>query len=159
MTRRRHGLPPPPLDWFRNLRDCLGDQLKVRLASKEGITIAGILTIQYKNTLMYKYGGSDGKYHCLGGMHLLLWRTIQDGIRDGLVSLDLGRSDTDNVGLVTFKNRWGATCRPLTYLRYPSTQPSATSKVLKVPVVRWLLGRAPTQVLGRAGQILYKHMG
>jgi CelD/BcsL family acetyltransferase involved in cellulose biosynthesis len=159
MTRRRHGLPPPPPDWFHNLRDCLGHQLLIRVASKNDAPIASILTIQYKNSLTYKYGCSDASYHHLGGMHLLLWRAIQDAIREGLVALDLGRSDADNVGLVTFKNRWGATCRPLTYLRYPSTRRRATSEVLRAPIVRWLLGRTPPQVLGRAGQILYRHMG
>ena len=158
MTRRRHGLPPPPLDWFRNLRDCLGDQLKIRLASKDGKAIASIVTIQYKDSIMYKYGCSDAKYHSLGGMHLLLWRTIQEGTRDGLTSLDLGRSDIENAGLVTFKDRWGAACRTLTYLRCPGSQHPVTSRGLSVPLVRWLLRRTPTPVMGCAGQILYKHM-
>src|SRR5207253_7683501 len=34
-TRRRHTLPPQPFAWFRNLVDCLGDHLKVRVASKD----------------------------------------------------------------------------------------------------------------------------
>lgn len=32
---------------------------------------------------------------------------------------DLGRPEFDNAGLITFKDRWGATRSPLTYWRYP----------------------------------------
>lgn len=34
MTRRRHGLPPSPFRWFRNIIRHLGDRAQVRLASK-----------------------------------------------------------------------------------------------------------------------------
>src|SRR5204862_7134910 len=44
-TRRRHQLPPQPLDWFRNLVRCMGDSLKIRVASKDGRPIASIVTL------------------------------------------------------------------------------------------------------------------
>jgi len=37
MTRRRHCIPPQPLNWFRNLIDCLEGALKIRVASKNGV--------------------------------------------------------------------------------------------------------------------------
>ena len=51
-TRRRHGLPPPPISWFRNLAACLGDGLAVHLANKDGLPIAGILTLSFKKTMV-----------------------------------------------------------------------------------------------------------
>src|SRR5688572_19879149 len=36
MTRRRHGLPPQPLVWFRNLLANLGDRVSIHIASKSG---------------------------------------------------------------------------------------------------------------------------
>jgi len=42
---------------------------------------SGELTIRYKDTLVYKYGGSDVSYNRLGGMHLLYWNSIQDAKR------------------------------------------------------------------------------
>ncbi len=65
-TRRRQGLAPQPLDWFRNLRDCMGDRLKIRVAAKDGRPIASILTLRYKDRLTYKYGCSDGKIPSTG---------------------------------------------------------------------------------------------
>ena len=58
-TRRRHRLPPQPLRWFRNLADCLGDRLTIRLLSKDGQPVASMLTLAHTETLVYKYGCSD----------------------------------------------------------------------------------------------------
>jgi len=77
-TRRRHQLQPQPREWFRNLVDCLGDQLKIRVASREGQPMASILTLEFKSVMVYKYGCSDAQYHNLGPMHLLFWKTIQE---------------------------------------------------------------------------------
>ena len=81
MTRRRHGLPPQPLAWFRNLVACLGDRVSIHVASKDGQPIASILTLSFKKTMFYKYGGSDAAHHRLGGMPFLFWRLIQDAQR------------------------------------------------------------------------------
>ena len=47
-TRRKHRLPPQPLSWFRNLIDCLGNMVKIRIAYHRGVPIGSILTLQYK---------------------------------------------------------------------------------------------------------------
>src|SRR5439155_744233 len=57
ITRRRHHLPPQPLDWFRNLVDCLGEDACIRIASKGGQPVAGILTLSHGKRMVYKYGG------------------------------------------------------------------------------------------------------
>ena len=119
-TRRRQQLPPHPREWFHNVVNCLGDKVKIRIASKDGRPIAGILTLAFKDILVYKYGCSDHRFHNLGGMHLLLWKTIQERKRINAREFDLGRSDADNQGLITFKNRWGATKCRLTYWRFPA---------------------------------------
>src|SRR5262249_25321288 len=109
VTRRRHQLPPQPKQWFQNLIDCFGESLKIRVASKDGRPIAAILTLRHKNTLLYKYGGSCVECNNMGGMHLLLWKSIQEAKQYGLRKFDLGRSDYENTGLITFKDRWGGT--------------------------------------------------
>ncbi len=108
ITRRRHGLPAQPADWFRNLIACLGEKAKIRVASKDGQPIASILTLRYKNVLVYKYGCSDHRFSNLGGMQFLFWNAIQEAKREQLSEFDIGRSDRDNPGLFAFKDRWGA---------------------------------------------------
>jgi hypothetical protein len=99
--RRRH-LPPHPGHWLRTLVERLGEAVTIRVASKAGRPIAAIVTLAWRDTLVYKYGCSDERHHNLGGMQFLLWRAVQDGVRRGLRELDLGRSDRDNPGLVAF---------------------------------------------------------
>ena len=121
LTRKRHNRPPQPRKWFVNLMDCFGADLKIRVAFKGDRAIAAVLTIRYKDTLVYKYGGSDSRFNNLGGMHLLLWRAIQEAKAAGLGFVDFGRTDEDQQGLVTFKKRWGSEQSNLTYSRYSLT--------------------------------------
>ena len=163
LTRRRHQLPPQPLAWFRNLTNCLGDRLTIRLVSQNGQPIASILTISFKDTLVYKYGCSDAKYHNLGGMPLLFWKTIQEGKALGAHEFDLGRSDTDNPGLVAFKDHLGATCSKLQYFRAPlydsDRSGSARHTAWKLRLARGIFEWMPDPVLKLAGNLLYRHVG
>jgi hypothetical protein len=59
MTRRRHFLPPHPIEWFRGLIAAFGKDLKIRMASKDGVAVASILTLSHKKSMVYKYGCSD----------------------------------------------------------------------------------------------------
>jgi CelD/BcsL family acetyltransferase involved in cellulose biosynthesis len=159
-TRRRHQLPPQPRQWFRNLIDCLGDQLKIRVASRDGKPMASILTLEFKKVMVYKYGCSDAQYHNLGPMHLLFWKTIQESTKKGLISLDLGRSDTDNAGLVEFKDRWGGTRSTLDYLRYPAAIVKNDSREgWRVKAAKQLFHHLPDGFLEVAGKLLYRHVG
>lgn len=159
MTRGRHGLPPQPLVWFRNLIECLGDSLAIRVASKRGEPIASILTLTYKNTVVYKYGCSDARFHNLGGMPFLFWRTIQEAKKLGFEEFDLGRSDTDNPGLITFKDHFGALRSRLTYYRFPPGTTSTATKGWKLQIAKKLFAHMPGPVLTTAGRLLYRHIG
>ena len=160
ITRRRHGFPPPPRSWFKNLIDCLGDQLTVRVAYKAAIPIAAILTLKFRDTLVYKYGGSDPRFHAMGGMHALMWRAIQDAKREGLRHMDLGRSDANNQGLITFKDRWGATRVKINYLRYALQRSRVAGFTTWIArTVRPFIERMPNGVLSAAGKLLYRHVG
>jgi hypothetical protein len=159
ITRRRHELPPPPFDWFRNLATCMGDKLVVRVVSKNERPIAAVLIISFKNTVVYKYGCSDAEFHNLGGMPYLLWKTIEHAKQNGARELDLGRSDLDNPGLAQFKERFGATRSTLTYLRFPASRLQDTGTGWKMQIARRVFSYLPDRCLVTAGRLLYGHMG
>jgi lipid II:glycine glycyltransferase (peptidoglycan interpeptide bridge formation enzyme) len=159
MTRRRHGLPPQPLTWFRNLIACLGDKVQIRVASKDGRPIAGLLTLRYKKSLVYKYGGSNAKFNQLGGMQMLLWKAIQDAKKEGLCELDMGRSESNNSGLVTFKDRWGATRTKLVYWRYPRSRFHSIRSATQGSFSKRVFACMPDSLLVATGRVLYKYMG
>jgi hypothetical protein len=157
MTRERHGVPPQPRRWFANVMESLGDRACIRIASKDGRPIAGILTLRHGRTMVYKYGGSDASAHNLGGMALLFWNAIQEARRDGAVELDLGRSDPDQAGLIAFKERWGAAPSALTYWRHAPDP--ASSRAWALDFAKTISARLPGRALTVAGRLLYRHIG
>jgi hypothetical protein len=159
VTRRRHGLPPQPMSWFGNLAACLGDRLTVHLASREGQPLAAILTLRHRNVLVYKYGASDERFHHFGAMPFLLWKAMLDAKDRGLSLFDLGRTDADNAGLATFKERLGATRSTLTYLRWAGTGRRISREEPRVPGAARVLARLPDELLVAAGKLFYRHMG
>ncbi len=158
LTRRRQQLPPQPLSWFRNLIDCLGDSLTIRVACKNGRPVASILTLRYRKVLVYKYGCSDATQNHLGGTQLLFWRAIEEAKADGAREFDLGRSDFDNPGLITFKDRWGSARSVLTYWRYPGRAPEKHQSAWVMRMSRRILANMPDALFTATGQLIYRHL-
>jgi hypothetical protein len=164
LTRRKHRLPPQPREWFENLTKCFGPELKIRVAYKNRQAVAAMITIHHRKKLVYKYGCSDARFNNLGSMHFLFWRAIQEAKAEGLDALDFGRTDADQQGLITFKNRWGAKQSVLTYLRY-SVHTNAThffdlaSSDLKARVAKALMSYLPSRAVSGLGKVLYRHIG
>jgi hypothetical protein len=158
-SRRRYGLPPQPVSWFRNLVACLGPNLKIRMASRNGTPICGILTLTHKKSMVYKYGCSDPKQHKLGGMALLFWKAIQDAKSTGFEEFDMGRTDCDEPGLIAFKEHWGAIRSLLTYWRYPTATPMTAGDTWQLKMAKRIFGVVPVPTLATAGKFLYRHVG
>lgn len=158
ITRRRQHLPPQPFSWFTSLMAAFGDQLKIRVAYKDHLAIASILTLSHNVAMVYKYGCSKADCNNLGGMALLLWRAIQEAKERGFEEFDMGRSDMDEPGLIAFKERWGATGRPLQYWAYRKTLETNKS-VWEKKAIHHLVSISPKLVLQAAGTLLYRHMG
>lgn len=164
LTRRRHLIPPQPDHWFHNLIECFGEALKIRVAFKDRQPVAAILTLQYKDVLIYKYGCSDATFHRLGGMQLLLWRAILEARLEGLRLFDLGRSEWGNQGLITFKDRLGAERSELTYA---TISPSTHANWKTAPgvgywgerIAKRLSPFLPDRVFRAVGDTMYRHIG
>jgi CelD/BcsL family acetyltransferase involved in cellulose biosynthesis len=164
LTRRRHAIPPQPKRWFENLIHSFGPALEIRVAFHRDRPVAAILTLRHKDTLVYKYGCSDARFHNLGGVHLLFWNSITDAKQNGMRTFDLGRSDWEDQGLITFKNRWGARQSELIYLRIgnrsASSAHSNTSETgWKRRLAKGILAHLPVPVLRIAGELFYRHVG
>ena len=159
ITRRRHHLPPQPIEWFRNLIACVGEKLTIHVASHRQQPVAGILTLHYRDTVVYKYGGSDAQHHNLGGMPLLLWKAIEAARRDGAQHFDFGRSDKDNEGLVRFKDQWGSTRTVLTYGKLSNAPERATRSSPFADAAQRLFFYMPDFLSAAAGRLLYRHIG
>ena len=159
ITRRRHNLCPQPRLWFKNLVDCMGHDVQIRVVRKDRTPIAAILTLSHRSSVIYKYGCSDARFHRCGGMPLLFWRLIEESKARNAEIIDLGRSDLDNPGLVVFKDRFGAAKRRITYYRYPQPESENTFVRSDLRALRPVLAIIPDAILSMAGRVLYRHIG
>lgn len=158
-TRRKHGLPPQPIAWFQNLIAFVGDHLQIHVALKGDSPVAAIMTTRWTDTLVYKYGCSDPEFSNMGGTPMLFWKAIQAGKASGLRRFDLGRSDCDNAGLLTFKDHWATERSELRYWRHSAASASPSQGTGDNRLVDQLVKRIPDRLLVMAGKLLYKHMG
>jgi len=78
-TRRRHGLPPQPFSFFRNLfeeaiRTGLGFVVQATIEKR---TIAAAIFFRFGRTALYKYGASDSVARDLRANNLVMWEAIR----------------------------------------------------------------------------------
>lgn len=159
VTRRRHGVPPQPVAWFRMLRETMGRNLTIHVARHDGRPIAALLTLSFRNTLVYKYGGSDASSHSLGGMPFLFWQAIQAGKAAGATAFDLGRSDLEQPGLMAFKDHLGACRSVLTYYESSKRSRALPGRRLMRLTAGRVVSVLPDMALDFAGRLLYRHLG
>jgi hypothetical protein len=159
ITRRRHKLLPQPLAWFRNLIAYMSPNLDIRVARKDGVPIAAILTLQHGRNVVYKYGCSDESSHHLAAMPFLFWNLIEESKAAGAEQIDFGRTDLDNEGLIAFKDRFGTSRRRLTYLRYPGSEAEKSAVASYLPAARHVFSVLPDALSSRMGGLLYRHIG
>ncbi len=117
LTRRRHGLPPQPWNFFEHIQQEIlapGDGFVV-VARQEGIPVAGAVFFWWKKKALYKFGASDAASQKFRGNNLVIWEAIKFCIRHGAESLHFGRTDWTHEGLRRFKLAWGTEETPIQY--------------------------------------------
>jgi len=124
VTRKRHSLPPTPYLWFQNLSRFLAEALEVRVAYYAGTPVSAILTLRFRNTVLYKYSCSDINFKNIGVTPWLLWKAIVAAKSNGATIFDLGRTEEENKGLLNFKNHWVPNPRAMTYWKFARTMPA-----------------------------------
>ncbi len=160
---KKHGMPAQPQRYFLDAWDAFAphDMMQVLLAEYEGHMIAGMVLFADRATVRYAYGASDEQYLHLAPNNLLMWTAMTWGCTHGYLELDMGRTASDNEGLMEFKRRWGATKEPLPYYYYPQIDglaaTSEQSRKFRILTACWR--NLPLQVAGPLGGYLYRHLG
>lgn len=159
VTRGRHQVPPMPYAWFQNLIKNLQESLEIHVAYLETRPVAAILTLRFRDVLYYKYGCSDVRFNNLGAMPWLLWRAILKAKSAGATQFDMGRTEADNQGLLTFKNRWVPHPTQLVYWRYPHTSSFDSIDSWELKFAKRIFSQMPASMLTFAGRLIYRHIG
>lgn len=159
LTRGRHRLPPIPYAWFRNLIRYLGERLEIRIAQRNNMPIAAILTLRFRNIVYYKYGGSDARFSQYGATPWLLWRAVADAKLGGAAEFDMGRTDEDDVGLLSFKNHWVPHPQQLVYWKFPEPSSIDSPDNWKMKLAKQVFSCMPNSLLTLTGRLIYRHIG
>jgi hypothetical protein len=162
-SRRRHGLPPQPYSFFRNMWRILQPMglLELHLVEYGSEVIAGAVILKYKDRYYGEYIAVNYDYKKLNANHKLIWEIIRSAHDNGAKLFDLGRSSTYNPSLIKFKDRWGADKHPLYYYYSPGTRSIDTHGNLEFGrrILNFANQHLPQKLLQLEGRFLYSHIG
>jgi len=159
-TRRRLGVPVQPWKFFSRLYNSIIQKGKgfVLLAHRDNKYLAAALFLHGGKTLVYKYSASSKEANRFLAIDPIIWTAICWGCQRGFQWMDFGRTETKNLGLRSFKRRWGAEEIPLIYSVLPSTPPHpALGRLTKI--MHHVIPRSPLWVCRLIGELLYGHFG
>ncbi|MBE3144910.1 MAG: GNAT family N-acetyltransferase [Planctomycetes bacterium] len=161
ITRKRHGLPPQPFEFFKNIHEYViskGNGIVVS-AHYEGNLIAASIYFHFGSKAIFKYGSSDIGYQRLRPNNLVMWETIRWFKNHGFASMNLGRTEHDNPGLLQYKRSWGAKESALNYYRYDISKKEYVARHSDVnKLYKWLFTRTPVSILRAIGKLSYRHL-
>ena len=164
LRKTKYGLLSQPYVFFENIWDTFvaKEQGFLVLAFYEGQPIAGTLYLLWKDTCYYKFNASDPNYMSLRPNNLLLWRGMLEAKERGCRVLDLGRSNTQQEGLIAFKRAFGAIEDDLHFLtcnidgRHP--EPGAEARRLFQDLTRLFVKESvPDNITEEMGALLYRY--
>lgn len=159
-SRKRHGLPPQPFSFFRNIhRHALLSGLGIVVLARWGnMPVAGAIFFQSGEKAIYKFGASDESFQHLRGNNLVFHSAISWLSKNGVRKLDLGRTAMANEGLRRFKLGWNATETKISYYRFCLRQKNFVS--MRDEGSGWhnhIFKALPLPVSRIAGELLYRH--
>ncbi|HLI79727.1 MAG TPA: GNAT family N-acetyltransferase [Candidatus Binataceae bacterium] len=159
-TRRRLGVPPQPFKFFATVHEKFsrGSDCEVWFARFDGRDHAGLVLLRSGDQLCYKWGARVENGHP-GANHLLVARMLEAYAGEAH-SIDFGRCDMRNQGLVRSKSEIGCVSRPLPYAFFPKVPRNISSEVLSGParLVSVIWKRLPLQVTRVLGEAFYRYM-
>jgi hypothetical protein len=160
LTRKKHGIPPQPFRFFRNIhRHLVSPGLGfTALAKLNQQFVAGAIFLRFGNKALYKFGASNPKADNARSNNLVMWKAIEHLSSTGASTLSFGRTDLHQDGLRRYKLGWGATETILSYIKYDPGQRKFLSSDGS-PTSNRLARHLPTFVMKRLGAALYRHVG
>ena len=160
-SRRRHGLPPQPVEFFENIVRHVFQPGHgfVATARHEGRPIAAAVFFRAGHFGLYKFGASDYEFQHLRPNNLLMWEAIKHCAATGLTELHLGRTSLFNDGLRHFKLGFGAIEETIEYAKYDFRRGAFVSDVDRSEGPLNVMFRClPMPLLTQAGRLLYPHL-
>lgn len=162
LTRKRHGVPPQPFSFFKNIFNHVISKNKgfVALAEHAGRFVAGAVYFRFGDMAMYKFGASDVAYQQLRPNNIIIWETIRLLSTEGCRELCFGRTEQGNEGLRRFKRGWGTEEAIVKYYKFDlASEQFVTDSHSVNKFHNHVFSKMPLPVLKLLGSLLYGRMG
>ncbi|MDW7679967.1 MAG: GNAT family N-acetyltransferase [bacterium] len=162
LTRKKHGLPPQPMAFFRNVLNYVIKKKHgiIALANFQNKVIAAAIFFIYQKSVIYKFGASDIEHLPLRANNLLMWEAIAHFTTHDYQLFDFGKTEIANEGLRKYKFSWGADEKRVPYYKYDYQSNSFIQDRNKES--GWynaVFKKMPLPLLKLTGALLYKHVG
>jgi Acetyltransferase (GNAT) domain len=122
--------------------------------------LAGLLLLDFGDTVSYAFGGSDPAGHVLRPNDMLHWHAIHDACERGYRFYDLGEVDEANTGLAAYKRKWVQSPRMLYryYLPSPQVFEGFTRGGLRSRALQRIWIHLPLPATRVAGDVFYRFL-
>lgn len=160
-TRRRHGLPPQPLSFFRNIHEEVvqGGLGFVILAKRHLRPFAAAVFFYSGEEALYKFGASDDRHQEVRGNNLVMWEAIKRLAEKGFATMHFGRTAVEDEGLRRFKLSWGTQEDIIEYFKFAlNGQRWLNSCRDASEFHKQLFRRLPLAANRLAGALIYPHL-
>lgn len=160
-TRRKHGVPPQPFSFFRNLCEHVLQRGSgfIVTAEHRGRAIAAGVFVHHGRAGLYKFGASDESSLHLRANDLVMWEAMKWYVARNYKTFSMGRTAPRNEGLRRFKRGFGALEKPIHYFRYDlRRQAFVAGREEESGPVNKFLTFMPLPVLRVVGRALYPHL-
>jgi hypothetical protein len=160
-TRRGHGLPPQPWSFFEKIQEhvIVPRHGFVALAEHRGKPVAGAVYFLFRDCALYKFSASDRRFQHLRATKLVMWEAIRWFSRNGFRSMDFGKTEPENEGLLQFKRGWRAKETKVATYRFDLKKKAFSADGCNVKSSYPVFKILPFPVLRLVGSMLYRHVG
>jgi lipid II:glycine glycyltransferase (peptidoglycan interpeptide bridge formation enzyme) len=164
IRKRKYRLLAQPYAFFENLwREFVAADKGTLMLARVGEEVAaGVLFLEWKDTLYYKFNASDPMLSACRPNDAIMWAAMEYGRKRGHRRIDLGLSDWDQEGLVRYKRKYASEEKTISFLSNETpgataTGPSRLGQLM--PRLTDLLTdeRVPDAITERAGAVLYRY--
>ncbi len=162
-TRKKFGMPPQPLEFFKNVWNKMVEKGKAvfYITTYQGKPVMSVMVLLSKTRYHLEYAGLDYDYYSLNPSVVTYWKIIQDALETGACFVEFGGSALSNRSLRRFKGHWGAEEESIVHCFYPENRGLSANWERKAgtEILLRICRHMPDALFVRMGRAAYRHLG
>lgn len=160
LRKSKYQLLAQPFEFFAALHEGFGDDMAIVIAEEYGEPIAAMVYLAWNGVWYYKFSASRPRKYRPNAA--LLMEACRHGTERGLDLVDMGRSNVDQPGLVSFKQQFATEELALSTLHWQPASHSdpkgdAVSSALGDVTALLTHPDVPDEVTAKGGSLLYRY--